>query len=66
MPARGTDNQWAKLDPDKVRAIRQEYATAREKGATIRKLLIALGNKYNSTPSNIHAIVHVKTWKDVE
>lgn len=67
MPARGTDNQWAKLDPDKVRAMRAEYEQLRvEDNLSVRRILVILGSKYETTPSNVHAVVNRKTWKTVE
>lgn len=54
----GANLTYAKLTPEKVRAIRKSW---RLRSVTVQWL----ATQYNTTRSNIHAIVNRRTWKDV-
>lgn len=55
----GIQNPNAKVTPDLVRALREEYAT----GVVSQE---SLGHKYGMTQGNVSAIVRYKTWATIE
>lgn len=62
----GVDHFKAKLNPDKVRAIRATYAEERAKGRTHAHAIKTLAAQYGVTTPNITLIVDRITWREVK
>lgn len=63
--AYGTAHFAAKLDPDKVRAIRATFAEERAKGRTKANVMRTLAVQYGVSVSNILSVVDRLTWRKV-
>lgn len=62
----GVNHFNAKLDPDKVRAIRSIYAEERAKGRTHANIVKSLAMQFGVTGPNITLIIDRITWREVK
>jgi hypothetical protein len=64
--AYGVRHHAAKLDEDKVRAIRATYAEERTKGRTKANVITVLAGQYGVSVNTILYVVDRHTWRKVK